>query len=205
MTGRWRKKPLIAWYSLHLIRHHPGNLCSKCSTTGNASAGICSFLRYQKPSTMRHKYKWNQLWQPWNYLLQKRKEMHFRGIISLAEFSQTDSGCWDYWAAFRHKPQSILWHVVWPHPPWRQQNTARLSHRGGESWLKNVYVGNKDLLLFLAHDSQMLLLEYHLSLSPQSTENMIWSIFAEVHRLWREIQILKMHLTANTAPFLTHK
>lgn len=147
MTGRWRKKPLIAWYSLHLIRHHSGNLCSKCSTTGNGSAGICSFSRYQKPSTMRHKYKWNQLWQPWNYLLQKPKKMHFRGIISLPEFSQTDLGCWDYWAAFRHKPQSILWHV-WPHPPWRQRNTARLLHREEKVDWKMGMLGTKICFFF---------------------------------------------------------
>lgn len=81
-------------------------------TNGNASAGICSFLRYQKQSTMRHKHKWNQLCQPWNCLLWKPKKMHFKGIISLPESSQTGTGCWDYWAAFRHKPQSILRHFV---------------------------------------------------------------------------------------------
>lgn len=72
----------------------------------------------------------------------------------------------------------------------------------GKSWLKNVYVGNKDLLLFLAHDSQMLLLEYHLSLNPQSTENVIWNIFAEDHKDNGErYRFLRMHLTASTAPF----
>lgn len=63
-------------------------------------------------------------------------------------------------------------------------------------------LGTKILLLFLAHDSQMLLLEYHLSLKPQSTENVIWNIFAEVHKDNGErYRSLRMHLIANTTPF----
>lgn len=54
-------------------------------TNGNASAGIFFFLMLQKQSSMRHKYKWNQLCQPWICLLQQPKEMHFKGIISLLE------------------------------------------------------------------------------------------------------------------------
>jgi len=104
------KKILIALKGTSTSSDITCEICARSAlTNGNASAGVCSFLRYQQQSTMRHKYKWNHLCQPWNCLLPKRKKMHFRGMISLPESSQTDTGCLDYWAAFRHKPQSILW------------------------------------------------------------------------------------------------
>lgn len=61
-------------------------------TNGNASAGICSFLSYQKQSTMRHKYKWNQLCQPWTtYYKTPRKCISRELFLFPSQVKQTEA------------------------------------------------------------------------------------------------------------------
>ena len=156
-------------------------------TNGNASAGICSFLRYQKQSTVRQ-IQMKPALSALELLITKTQENVFQGnyFSSQVKSNMEAVGIMGLPPDTDHKTSyDTLSSCILQEWKWK---TDCLWVRGGKVEWKIGMLGTKTCFFFQLMILRCCYLEYLLSLKPQSTEKMIWNISAEVHKDNGEIQ-----------------